>query len=239
MKKLSTLAALVFLILPCVSEGAFTVDADQNSFGCGKASPDVNFESALVDTGIDVQAGDTVEITATGQWRISGSDPFTDANGQTGRACHTGPTWPTSSLLGQISDTPLRACDTGSFDKTFFVGTNFSQVVQTSGRLFLSFCDTDFGNNEGAVTATVTVTPAPQPPVSLLLRDVTIDRQTGKFEIKGSLDVTDPAFDDIVTNPSLRLRLELETQGSQYDPFGILGEDEVPLETKKKTLRFK
>jgi hypothetical protein len=60
------------------------------------------------------------------------------AHGIPGRACHTGPTWPTSSLLGQISDTPLRACDTGSFDKTFFVGTNFSQAAQASGRLFLA-----------------------------------------------------------------------------------------------------
>jgi hypothetical protein len=51
--------------------------------------------------------------------------------------------------LGQISDTPLRAYDAGPFDKTFFVGTNFSQAAQASGRGFLAFCDTDFGNNEG------------------------------------------------------------------------------------------
>jgi hypothetical protein len=217
---------------------SISVDANLNSFGCGKASPEVSFTSALVDTGIDINVGDTIAITASGQWRISGSDPFTDANGQTGRACHTGPTWPTSSLLGQISDTPLRACDAGSFDKTFFVGTNFSQAAQVSGRLFLAFCDTDFGNNEGAVTATVTVTPAPEPPVAMTIQGVTINRQTGQFTITGSVDVTDPAFDTLVTNPHLRLHMELETQGSAHDPFGIVGQDEVLLKTKKKVLKF-
>ena len=231
----------MFLLLgPRTSSHAttVTVDANLNSFGCGKSSPDVNFTSALVDTGLDINVGDSITITASGSWRISGSDPFTDANGQTGRACHTGPTWPTSSLLGQINDVPLRACDTDAFAKTFFVGTNFSQVAQVSGRLFLAFCDTDYGNNEGSVTANVTVAPAPTPPVAMTIQSVTIDRQTGEFVIKGTIDLADPAFDNLVTNPSLRLQMELETQGSPQDPFGIVGQDEVPLSTKKKKLTF-
>jgi hypothetical protein len=34
------------------------------------------------------------------------------------------------------------------------------------------------------------------------------------------------------------VQLELETQGSPQDPFGIVGQDEVPLSTKKKKLTF-
>lgn len=94
MQKALVLAAVVCLLFaPYVSRAAtFNVDANLNSFGCGKSSPDVNFTSALVDTGLDINVGDSMTITASGSWRISGSDPFTDANGQTGRACHTGPT---------------------------------------------------------------------------------------------------------------------------------------------------
>lgn len=243
MKKLTMLGVTIFLLglgrLGHAVQVIVTVDADLNSSGCSASSPDVPFISSLKDTGLDINEGDLVSITATGTWwNGGGSDPYTDANGHTGVPCHT-QVGPIQALLGQINDVPLRACDPGAFEKTFFVGTNYSQTAQASGRLFLAFCDTDFGNNEGSVNATVTVTPAPQPPVSMILRDVTIDRKTGKFEIKGSIDVTDPAFDHLVNDPSLRLRLELETQGSPHDPYGIVGEDEVPLDTKKKTLQFK
>src|SRR5262245_18564121 len=108
-----TVALFLLLGLGTSSHAAtVTVDANLNSSGCGKSSPDVNVTSALVDTGVDAKVRDSITITASGSWRIPGSDHFTDANGQTGRACHTGPTWPTSSLLGQINDVPLRACDT-------------------------------------------------------------------------------------------------------------------------------
>ncbi len=141
-----------------------TVDANQNAFTCSSASTgpcELGVDCpSLVDTGIDVNVGDLIEITAEGTWTISGSDPFTNANGQTGRECHTGTGFPISSLLGQISDVPLLICESGSVDATFFLGTDFSNASELSGRLFLTFCDTDFGNNSGQQVVTITVTPA-------------------------------------------------------------------------------
>ncbi len=242
MRKLSFLTVAMFLLLGLRTSShatTVTVDANLNSFGCGLASPDVSFTSSLVDTGIDVNVGDSIAITAVGMWRGAGDPtPFFDADGGPGGPFANAPELKGASLLGQIGDVPLRACDTGAFGRTFFVGKNFSGTASQSGRLFLAFCDTDFGNNQGAVTANVTVTPAPEPPVAMTIQGVIIDRRTGKFEIKGIIDVTDPAFDNLVTDPSLQLRMELETQGSSQDPFGIVGEDEVPLTTKKKELKF-
>jgi cysteine-rich repeat protein len=143
-----------------------TVDANANTIsrgfaGGGACSPGSPGCPTLVDTGLDVNVGDSIDIAATGTWRISGSDPFTDANGQTGRACLTGPDWPISSLLGQIGSAPLQVGDPGMVESTFFVGTSFSQTAALSGRLFLAYCDTDYGNNAGSVVAVVTVTPPP------------------------------------------------------------------------------
>jgi cysteine-rich repeat protein len=157
-------SVLLLLELVTVSRAApvmVTVDANLNSFGCGLASPDVSFTSSLVDTGIDVNVGDSIVITAVGMWRGAGDPtPYYDANGGPGGFANA-PELKGASLLGQIGEVPLRACDTGAFGRTFFVGTNFSGTASQSGRLFLAFCDTDFGNNQGSVVATITVTPPP------------------------------------------------------------------------------
>lgn len=157
------LACSVILLLGLVTVGhaaSVTVDADLNSFGCASSSPGLPFTSVLKDTEIDINVGDLIIITTSGTWWDGGgSDPFTDANGHTGLP----PTCldaPIQALLGQINDLPLRSCEMGATEKTFFVGTNFSQVAQASGRLFLAFCDTDYGNNQGSVLATITVIPA-------------------------------------------------------------------------------
>src|SRR3954463_14279911 len=65
-----------------------------------------------------------------------------------------------------------------------------------------------------------------------------MNRQTAQFTLTGSMDVTDPAFNTLVTNPTLRLQMEWETQGSMHDSFGIVGRDEVSLKTTQKTLKF-
>jgi hypothetical protein len=142
----------------------FTVNANTNSVSRssstgGTCAPGTAGCPKLVNTGLDVNVGDLIKVTAVGTWRISGSDPFTDANGQTGRPCHSGVTWPCSSLLGQISDRPLQVGDARAFARTFFVGKSFSKVATASGRLFLAFNDTNYGDNSGSVSATVTLTP--------------------------------------------------------------------------------
>jgi hypothetical protein len=55
---------------------------------------------------------------------------------------------------------------------------------------------------KGAVTADITVISAPPPPVSMVIQGVKINQQTGQFTSTGSVDVTDPAFDTPVTNPT-------------------------------------
>lgn len=148
----------------------FVVDANLHSLSRSPAAPGIGFVSALLDTGIDVNAGDLLTITAAGQWRISGSDPFTDANGQVGRTFDNTAPWWVSSLLVQISDTPRQVGDPEYRERTFQAGTNFVGPASRSGRLFLAYGDTDYGNNEGSVTASVSVTAvAPEPGTLALL----------------------------------------------------------------------
>ena len=161
-----------FTVLSCsitaaqaVMVGPLTVDADANSFGCGLASGGSCMLGStcptLVDTGLDVNAGDLLEITATGTWTNSGN-PAVDADGRPGPGGFAkAPELRAASLIGQIGATPLLACETGAFDGTFYVGKNFSQVMTLQGRLFLGFSDTDSGNNSGAVQATIMLTPPP------------------------------------------------------------------------------
>ena len=183
--------------LPRVSVAAattvtVTVDANANSISRSSASggtctPGSAGCPTLVDTGLNINARDVIQITAVGTWTISGADPYTNANGQTGRPCHSGVDWPCSSLLGQISDVPLQIGDAGVFEKTFFVGKNFSQVSSLAGRLFLAFNDTDYGNNAGSVTATVTANPdsAPTPLIGTLENPPDGSYQSGISVISG------------------------------------------------------
>jgi len=112
------------------------------------------------DTGITVQTGDQVQVTyLSGAWTIwTGLDPYTDANGQTGRtdACTLLPSVNTGSLIGRIT--------TGTAQ---FIGNTGSFSAQSSGTLQLSMndCTGQFQNNDGTLTIRVTVTPAANNPI--------------------------------------------------------------------------
>ena len=72
----------------------------------------------------------------------------------------------------------------------------------------------------------------PLPTAEMVIDKVEIDLKDGKFEIKGTLDVTDPDFANLILNPQSRLLLELQTIGTADKPvFGIVGEDQVQLIT--------
>lgn len=72
----------------------------------------------------------------------------------------------------------------------------------------------------------------PQPTLEMVIDKVEVNLKDGKFEIKGTLDVTDPDFANLVLNPQSRMLLELQTGGTATEPeFGIVGEDQVQLTT--------
>jgi len=149
-----------------------TVDANHNSVfvsPCDPGNPPP-YTPTLADTGLDLNIGDSITITAEGLWRISGSDPWVDANGQVGR--DSGGFY-ISSLLGQISSTGPQMYRHGQpIPPLFYIGTNYSSVTTQQGRLYLGFNDTDYGNNESSVIAhiiyTPVVAPVPEPATMLL-----------------------------------------------------------------------
>src|ERR1700730_19012487 len=108
------------------------------------------------DTGVFINAGDSVSITATGIIKIAGSDPGKTPAGAPG--CITeDDTWLADgltcwSLIGRIGDNPA-----------FEVGDGTSFTATSSGELFLSVDDNYFPDNSGAWTATITFGPPPCP----------------------------------------------------------------------------
>ena len=126
------------------------------------------------DTGIDIAAGSLVGITASGtvQYGYLG-EQVTDANGgdYTGQQFFPTAVLPNTiivSLIGKIGGST--AIDTGTPipEGTFgkgpgFVGTSYSQVVSTGGRLFLGFNDQlgAYYDNYGSFSVNVSVVPEP------------------------------------------------------------------------------
>lgn len=100
-------------------------------------------------TTITLVSGDQLTITAVGTWRAGESDePFSresDANGLTGYAEHEG--FKFGALVGRIGVGPW-----------FFVGTDYSAVVTSTGTLELAYWDSDHTDNTGSVAVTITKT---------------------------------------------------------------------------------
>jgi hypothetical protein len=66
--------------------------------------------------------------------------------------------------------------------------------------------------------------------LGLLLDKIKIDKTTGKVEISGTLDVTDPAIQQLLSDPSLPVQLQLQTGGTEQQPqLSILTSDSVTL----------
>lgn len=160
--------ALALLVSGCGARTGLRASPDT---GCTDApvTMDVPTTAPWFDTGIDMEAGQRLRITATGTIHYGG-DPqqVTDANGGhfTGKKFFPTAVYPNTivvSLIGKIGGT--EALDTGTplpegtpDDGPGFVGTLYDEIVPVSGRLFLGFNDQRqaFGDNVGAFTVTLT-----------------------------------------------------------------------------------
>jgi VWFA-related protein len=98
-----------------------------------------------LDTGIDLKEGHTLMIKAIGKWRLGPGARLSDANGLRNFPSYQGFLFGT--LLGRI----------GSNSPTFKVGTHFSKVMHTSGRLYLGNNDLNAADNSGTIDVLIRV----------------------------------------------------------------------------------
>jgi hypothetical protein len=127
------------------------------------------------DTGIDIGAGTILNITASGT--VIYGPLGAQTTGPNGGNYIDPQLFPDAvlpstyivSLIGKIGGTSAVGTGTpvpeGILGKgPGFVGSSYSEIISTGGRLFLGFNDRvpDFGDNSGSFSATVTV-PEPSP----------------------------------------------------------------------------
>jgi len=161
-----------------IGAGLFVASA-VNSFAVSVYNFSMPITAPWFDTGIDLTAGTTLQITASGIVSFGpfssqttgpdGGDPF---GGTTFDPQAILPNTVVVSLIGKIGGTTsigtgnlLVAGVPGNGDG--FVGSSYNQVVANSGRLFLGFNDqtTQYGDNSGSFSVVVAV---PEPSTAAL-----------------------------------------------------------------------
>jgi hypothetical protein len=124
------------------------------------------------DTGIDIFAGDRLEITAPGSVCYGGCSNQVNANGvsnnglRDGTMMFPGTVLPNAiglSLIGKIGGstalgTGIPVPEGAPGKGPGFIGSQYSQIIPTSGRLFLGFNDDQFVDNSRSFAANVSVT---------------------------------------------------------------------------------
>lgn len=123
------------------------------------------------DTGLEVQAGDTVEITATGSVRFDSAGRMADPDGQPDGDLIVGsmgalvPDEPSHTLVGRIGSSGSLTDLSG-----FLVGSDYLGTASESGKLFLGFNDIfvkpdrsgldsgGVGDNSGSFSTEITIT---------------------------------------------------------------------------------
>lgn len=107
-------------------------------------------------TGLDLRVGDQVIVQARGEWLYS---PYVGLHGPDGGGRPvTVPTYPLAradggALLGRV----------GQAGPAFYVGSFLRFRADRAGRLYLRINDDLLGDNQGALTVTVSRTPAATP----------------------------------------------------------------------------
>jgi len=164
-------AALAFVLLAAGCGARSSLELPRAE-GCQEATTTLQVPSTTpwFDTGIDVTAGQVLQITATGTVTYGEMpEQVTDADGghYSGQKFFDTAVLPSTvvvSLIGKIGGTT--AVDTGALlpegaddSGPGFVGAVYEEVIPVSGRLFLGFNDRKnaFGDNIGAFTVTLTL----------------------------------------------------------------------------------
>lgn len=160
MKKMWIFVLTITFISGIVADQALAADV---------ANVTVSSKVAWTDTGLDVQAGDLISITASGTviFDSAGESATPDGRPDRGNGCgcnHLVFCAVPQSLVGWIGDASSLTEPGG-----FFVGSVFDGVASTSGKLFLGFndgfvkCDRSgldvggVGDNSGSFTAEVEI----------------------------------------------------------------------------------
>ncbi len=130
------------------------------------------------DTGVDVAVGDTLNINASGQiFFANRSSGFTNPDGlgpELSNPTFFGgnllPSAVNVSLVGKIGTSPVPESGPGLGAGS--IGSNYSQVMTTAGRLFLAYNDGvgSFGDNSGFFDTEIEVSSSvPEPKTWIIL----------------------------------------------------------------------
>jgi len=107
------------------------------------------------DTGIDVNAGDPITITATGT--IVAGRRIGEVGPEGGRTTGFGsivgtrpvPSAGTGALIGYIR------MSNGQLSQAYFIGSQLSTTVPADGRLILAINDDDYSDNSGSFSVRI------------------------------------------------------------------------------------
>ena len=161
MKKITTAIVGAALLALAGIASATSVSVDVNAEANSLYGANGNGADGK-DTGLDITAGEfiTVSVPSTDTWQndpdssyISGADGhdgFVGDQHPNFDFTADGLTAPFGALVGRIG--------TGAY---FIVGESYTGTAATSGELELFYWDSDYANNSGTVTATVTAVPEP------------------------------------------------------------------------------
>ena len=163
------------LLLPCVAVLAAAPAHATVIFDVFALENSANIAGVItgtgLNTGISLNAGDVIQVSAAGDdcWS-AGADPrVSNADGLTGAVtpCAPGADWgllslgsfsaPYGSLVGRIGS------------DLYLLGTSFVGPVLNGGVLELFYWDTFTGDNSGSVAVSVDVVPVPEPGTALLV----------------------------------------------------------------------
>lgn len=159
------------MLLVCGCGARTSLDLPQDE-GCVQKTISMQVPSTTpwFDTGIDVIAGQRLQITATGTVRYGVKpEQVTDADGgtSTGKKFFTTAVYPNTvvvSLIGKVGGTTAVGTGTPLLEGTpndgpGFVGNSYDEIAPASGRLFLGFNDQKqaFGDNSDAFSVTITL----------------------------------------------------------------------------------